>query len=363
MSTGRKFGISIGVATLCAALAANLALSTGAVLPTAAGGRDSVKIPLVTPHSSVTTNSLCDPAAAGPLSYHYPVKPFDRPHPIRGYFGDPRTSTAGWAVYAPGAGGPFNFHNGVDIDAADGTPVYPVASGVATVGNDNVVVSSPGSERWFQYYHIVPSVQNGQQVVAYETVLGQIEAPYRHVHLLEGDGASAHNPLDPGHLEPYTDTTVPVVTKIRFRDDRSRLLNPLRLRGAVQIAADASDPPALPVAGDWPGLGVTPALVEWELQTSDGTVAIPLTTVADFRQAEPGNEDFWKIYSLGTHQNKYGSPDLRRVRLVGRYSFNLTPSGLDTSTLPNGDYLLTVKAADTCGNSGSTSERIAIANP
>ena len=192
--------------------------------------------------------------------------------------------------------------------------------------------------------------------------MGYIQAPYGHVHLTEGDGRTVHNPLDPGHLEPYRDRTVPVVSKVRFTDSEGRPADPLQLEGSIDITADAHDMPALPIVGAWPGLGVTPALVEWELRASDGSVVIPPTTVADFRQTEPPNEDFWKIYATGTHQNKYGSPNLQQVRLVGRYSFNLTPSGLDTRTLPNGAYMLTVEAADTCGNNGSLSERIAIAN-
>jgi hypothetical protein len=326
----------------------------------AAGASGRLGAGQITRSSSLARHSLCD-TENGPLSYGYPFKPFDRQHPIRGYFGDPRTSTMKWAVYAPGARGPFNLHNGIDIEAPDGTPVYPVATGIATVRHDNVVVTSGGG-RWFQYYHVVPSVKSGQRVVAYRTVLGRIQAPFRHVHLLEGDRRYAHNPLDPGHLVPYRDTTAPVVTKIRFRDAESALLDPLRLSGTVEIAADAHDMPALPVEGDWPGLGVAPALLEWELQAPDGQVAVPLTTAVDFRQTEPGGDAFWSVYSIGTRQNKYGSPDLRQVRLVGRYSFRLTSSGLDTTRFPDGVYLLTVRAADTCGNSGTLSEKIAIAN-
>ncbi len=318
-------------------------------------------MPKITRQSRLARRSYCDASSYGPLSYHYPVKPFDRQHPIRGYFGDPRTSTARGAVYAPGARGPFNFHNGVDIEAADGTPVYPVASGKAIVHPDNVVVSSPAG-RWFQYYHVVPSVRSGQQVVAYKTVLGHIQAPNRHVHLTEGDGINYHNPLDPGHLEPYSDGTAPTISKVEFRDPQGRRLDPRRLTGTVEITADAHDMPALPVEGNWPGLGVTVPLLEWELRAPDGTSVVPLATIIDFRAREPRNGDFWNVYSAGTRQNKYGSPNLQQVRLIGRYSYGLTPSGLDTRTLANGVYVLTVHAADTCGNAGSLSERIAIAN-
>src|SRR5438034_8776441 len=56
-------------------------------------------------------------------SYGWPVRPFDRQHPVRGSFGDPRTvftappTTAGVLRGA----GQFSFHEGVDISAPNGT--------------------------------------------------------------------------------------------------------------------------------------------------------------------------------------------------------------------------------------------------
>ena len=59
--------------------------------------------------------------------YCWPVAPFNRQHPIRGGFGDPRT-----LFHAPptlaglyhGAGS-FSFHQGVDISAPDEPPCTP----------------------------------------------------------------------------------------------------------------------------------------------------------------------------------------------------------------------------------------------
>ncbi|MGA9762180.1 MAG: M23 family metallopeptidase [Gaiellaceae bacterium] len=315
----------------------------------------------VTRLSHLARHSSCNASAHSALSYNYPIKPFRRQHPIRGYFGDPRTPVGRRAVYAPGARGLFNFHNGVDIVAAANAPVYPVVSGVARVNPDNVIVSS-NDGRWFQYYHLWPSVHSGQYVVAYKTVLGRVRATHEHVHLTEVVGGRVQNPLAPGHLEPYRDKTLPVVDSVHFADDHGRQVNPLRLKGLVHIATQAHDMPALPVLSNWPGLGVTAATVAWDLRRPGGKAVIRRQTVADFRQTVPDNQDFWKIYAAGTHQNKFGYRSLQRVRLVGLFSYDLTPSGLDTRAIPNGTYKLTVAAADTCGNSGSLSEQIEIAN-
>src|SRR2546425_8557731 len=70
-------------------------------------------------------------AAANQAAYGWPVKPFDQPHPIRGNFGDPRTIFAGPPTQRTllSGSGVFQFHDGIDISAPDGTAVYPVASG------------------------------------------------------------------------------------------------------------------------------------------------------------------------------------------------------------------------------------------
>ena len=72
-------------------------------------------------------------AAAGSASaYPWPFKPFNKQHPIRGFFGDPRTVFEN-GVLAGGFDGPgfFSFHQGIDISAPNGTPIYPVVSGTA----------------------------------------------------------------------------------------------------------------------------------------------------------------------------------------------------------------------------------------
>ncbi|HEY4977188.1 MAG TPA: hypothetical protein VII05_07570 [Gaiellaceae bacterium] len=368
MSTSRTSHIALAVAVFVILPNALTLSATGMPRPiqilaitTPKAALGAATMPTIVQRSHLARHSSCSVRSGSSLSYHYPIKPFNRQHRIRGYFADPRTPSGKRSVFAPGARGPFNFHSGVDILAADGTPVYSVVSGKTIAHPGNVKVYTTDGRR-FQYYHIVPSVHSGQHVVAYKTVIGHIQAPHGHVHLIEVDGRTIQNPLAPGHLEPYRDKTAPVVDGVHFTGNQGLQADPLRLNGVIHIAADTHDMPALPIVGNWPGLGVTPAAVTWELRSADGSVVVPSHMIVDFRRTEPGNKDFWKVFAVGTHQNKYGSKHVRRVTLVGLYSYNLTPSGLDTRTLSNGVYVLTVSAADTCGNIGSLSAQITIAN-
>src|SRR5205823_9682270 len=85
--------------------------------------------------------------------YGWPVKPFDRQHPIRGAFGDPRTLVRyqPFGITRPLDGGAHSFHNGVDIVAKRGAPVYPVVSGKVVVARARRIIVDAGHGRTFQY--------------------------------------------------------------------------------------------------------------------------------------------------------------------------------------------------------------------
>jgi murein DD-endopeptidase MepM/ murein hydrolase activator NlpD len=73
-------------------------------------------------------------SGAASESYGWPVKPFDRQHPVRGNFGDPRTVFTAPPTLAGvlrGAG-QFTFHEGVDIAAPNGTAVYRCATAASS---------------------------------------------------------------------------------------------------------------------------------------------------------------------------------------------------------------------------------------
>ena len=347
--------------SLAALLAAAIVLAAASISATPSGTPTAL---VVVRRWLPAVRSACDLRLHGALTYHYPVRPFLAQHPIRGNFGDPRTLvTEGYlGSDTPHSAGSFTFHNGVDISAPTGAAVYPVVSGRATIGYADEVIVATGDGRVFQYFHIKPRIHRGQRVVAYRTVLGRVLPEALHVHLTEIDGFRVHNPVDPGHLEPYTDHTVPEVLGVLFSDSRNHAVDPADVHGTVYLAADAEDQPTLPVPSPWFDFPVTPAVVSWRLTTSTGATVVPSRVVADFRHTLPPNRHFWRVYAAGTYQNFPVFGHVYFFGKPGRYLFNLTPNGLDTKRLPDGNYVLGVQVADVCGNRGLFAERVSVRN-
>lgn len=288
--------------------------------------------------------------------YPWPLAPVDRQHPVRGYFGDPRTVVTGIGE------GAFSFHNGVDISGRTGEHVFPVVSGVvAKVLPDRVVVSS-SDDRRFQYIHIDPWVHPGEAVVASKTVLGILDPVFHHVHLSEIRGVCVVNPLAPGHLTPFRDDKRPVIRSLFFENVAGRRLSPLALSGEVRVIADAYDRPAIPSPPPWSSLPVSPSEISWKLTTLEGRV-LKSRVAVDFRVSLPPNEDFCEVYAPGTLQNFAADLGHFRWGKPGVYLYDLTPNLLDTALLADGRYRFVVTAANIVGNRASRSVTIAVHQP
>jgi hypothetical protein len=317
--------------------------------------------------AAALTCALVAPAAAAAAfrSYPWPLRPFHQEHPIRANFGDPRTRFAAplfdGGIEGPGA---FSFHNGIDIAAPDGTAVYPVTSGTAKLINNDAAVSvSTGKGRVFEYEHIVPSIRDGQRVVASKTVIGHIARTFGHVHLTEIREGHVWNPLAAGGIAPYHDTLKPRVAYIQFRPPASpfREVEPLGVCGTVAIVADVFDTPQLRVSGTFAGFPVGPALVAWSIRRFGGAVVKPEVSAADFRTTLPPVASFWDVYARGTYQNAPRFANRQFNLMPGRFIFQLA-SALDTRTVPNGVYIVSVRAVDVGGNATTASQRFTIAN-
>jgi hypothetical protein len=305
-----------------------------------------------------------DAAPSTPAGYAWPVKPFDRAHPVRANFGDPRTTFTGTptAIGLRGTGN-FGYHFGIDISVPDGTAVYPVRSGTASVfGGHNIAVDSGAFGT--QYWHLVPAVHTGQRVIAFKTILGRVQKGFEHVHFAESTSGGWVNPLAAGHLTPCTDATSPSVQRITFRaDDATPDLLPEFVHGRVSIVAEASDLPSLSVPGLWHGLPVAPARITWRIDRArDGKVVVPTRTAFDVTTSLPDPTTFWSHYARGTRQNFSTFGVQRAWRLPGTYLFRLAPSGFETRSLANGIYDVVVTAQDVAGNEGSAHQVFIVRN-
>jgi hypothetical protein len=266
------------------------------------------------------------------------LKPFDRPHPVRGYFNDPRISGASRA-----------FHFGIDIAAPNGTPVYAVRRGVVHLGGGRSV-SVVDRDVAFGYWHVIPAVRHLEGVERHQLV-GHVEAPWLHVHFAERRAGVYRDPLRRGALTPWSDTTKPRVTRIVFSRN-GRQLAADAISGAVDVIAEAHQMPPRRVPAPWNGLPVTPARIRWRVRRDELTVRRWHTPIELGRELLP-QEAFRRVYAPGTRQNRAGAPGLYRFYLARTWS---------TRLLRDGSYRLEVEASDLRGRTGRLDLPFAIVN-
>lgn len=300
-------------------------------------------IGIATVHSLSITTPAAEARANPAPSYGWPVQPFHRQHPVRGAFGDPRI-----------LGQRHSFHFGVDISCPNGTPVYATVSGRASMHplhQDVVLVRADDGVRVFGYWHVDPMIRNGQRVTAYHTVVGTVLSPWEHVHFVEQRNGMYVNPLRPGAMGPYSDTTIPTLRSLSVESD-GKLQPAASAHGRIDLVVEAYDRTPIPIAGPWNGRPVTPALLEWRLLDRSKAVG-GWHTAIDFRLTYPSNALFTSTYAKWTRQN-------RKVR-DARYCFYLV-HGLDTRTLGDGGHRVEVRATDVRGNTGAAVFTLTVAN-
>ena len=155
-----------------------------------------------------------------------------------------------------------------------------------------------------------------------------------------------------------------VRSMLRFRTSvTSGDLMPELLRGRVEMLANVSDLPTMPISGPWHGLPVTPALATWQIQKADtGKDVVPMHTAYDVREHLPSPMAFWTVYARGTHQNMSVFGKHYSYMQPGVYLLRLCPGGFDTRKLHDGVYDLVVTATDIRGNHSTASERFSVHN-
>ena len=278
-------------------------------------------------------------AGTQPEPYCWPVRPFRRAHPVRAYLNDPRISGSSRA-----------FHFGIDISAADGTPVFAVEAGIVHLeGGRSLSVATPGG-REFGYWHVMPAVAHHQAVRQHQ-LLGHVEAPWGHLHFAERRRQRYRNPLRAGALTPWVDATSPRIVSIELWRG-SRRLSPDRISGTVDVIVEAYDVPPLKVPPPWTGLPVTPALLRWRVRRANRVVR-PWHAPVDLRRTMLDRSLFRTIYAPGTRQNHANRPGSYRFYLGHTWSTHL---------LADGAYHLDVQASDVSGNRASATLPIVVSN-
>jgi hypothetical protein len=260
------------------------------------------------------------------VAYCWPVKPFAKQHPVRGYLNDPRIQGQSQA-----------FHFGIDVAVPDGTPVYAVAPGKAFV-EGKLTVAVAGTDREFGYWHIVPAVSHHQHVSEHE-LLGHVANGWGHVHFAERRDGVYLNPLRRGGIEPYVDHTSPTIVAIEFVRGGSKVPAE-RVTGTVDIVVEAFDTPPLPVPAPWNGMPVSPVRLRWRIMQA-GRVALRWRDGVDFR-VHLANDGFRAVYAVGSRQNRPNRP--------GRYRYRLAHAW-DSLSVSDGDYRIQIEALDSRDNS------------
>ncbi len=278
-----------------------------------------------------TQTRIVAPRTAARPSYGWPVKPFDRQHPVRGYLNDPRGN---------------DFHFGIDISAPDGTRIYAVEAGQVSIDYARHAITVRGVARSFSYWHIVPAVRNQQRVRLHQ-LLGRVSRNAGHVHLAEHVGGICVNPLRPGGIGPYVDRTPPTVHSVEFLRN-GRQLNAKALRGKFDIVVEIFDTTPMLVPEPWSRLPVTPARIRWSLSYGADRVVSTHTVVDSARQL-PRELNGW-IFAPGTFGNRPHRP--------GRYRYFLAHS-FRAARLRTGVGRLRVEAFDTRGNVSIASVKVA----
>ena len=275
------------------------------------------------------------------LSYGWPLQPFDHQHPVRSFFDDPRQEGTQAA----------SFHFGIDISAPDGTPVYAVVDGTVRLQPDAVALVADTGDRVFSYWHVDPLVADGTPVTA-GTAIATIKAGFGHVHFTEIHGGRYVNPLRPGGIAPYVDSTSPTVVAL-FAAVGTRKQPLDALSGDVDLLVDTYDtpPPPLP-APPWNLTRVSPAYIRWRL-VPEGQASARWRTALDFRSFLVPKETFASVYAPWTTLNRPAQP----ARLVYYLAH-----AWDTTRVPDGRYRLQVAVFDSQGNSARAGLWVTIAN-
>jgi hypothetical protein len=324
----------------------------------------------------------------------WPVRPLSLEHPVRGSFLDPR---------GPDDDAMSGYHFGVDVNVDDQHPDPRAPKGLshAVYALDTGVVSEPvadlkrrcGNRRLdaghFSYWHVSPIVHPGQYVRAGQQIGWTCIGDW-HVHISEWQFFRRArvwvNPLHAGgRVVPYVDAAAPVVAALVFvtpparpwtpgtglvQPDSSTVLPATRLHGKVEVRAQIGDPQSffgfLSQNPAWP-TQFTPYRVTVDVR--DGRTGKKVLSRVSFQADQLPQTPYLVHYAPGTVEADnmlecVGPPQL--AACAGTYWFRpfsrFRQEFWDTRKVANGQYVVTVRAYDLAGNTGSRSAVVTVRN-
>lgn len=273
----------------------------------------------------------CSPRGVTP---GWPIRPFHQQHAIRAGLNELR---------------PANFHIGIDVEARNSQPVYPIESGTVRV----VGIGTPDEHvqvGQFQYWHIDHAVSDGQYAVAYRTKLGSVKYAFKHVHVSElGPAGQYLNPLRPGRsLSPYTDSEPPVIGTPRVFSD-----------GRVTVAA--FDPQSFVEKLSYETPVLAPAALAWRLFDAHGHARTALEwALRGSQNYPPGLKS--TIFAPDAINPGFSCFAFQRL-CVPTWDYWLAgglTQRLPLGSLPRGRYRLSVYAWDWTGRSSALDSVITV---
>jgi hypothetical protein len=269
----------------------------------------------------------CSVGCTPPGKPGWPLKPFHAQHSIRSGINELR---------------PSGFHVAEDIDTRQGQAVYAIESGYASIrypGTPDVNVDVGH----FYYWHITPSVHNGQYVTAYKTVLGHVIWNFKHVAFSEVTGPEQYiNPLRPGGLlRPYSDTERPIIGTPHIYSDGRVIVGAFDPQSHIDLHSSYETPV------------LAPAALAWRIYNSKNRAVTGLQwALRDSQVYPPG--DISRVFAPGAKNPGFDCFAFHRV-CIPRWVYWL--AGGMTERLPlgslHGRYRLTIYAWDWAGNTAA----------
>jgi sugar lactone lactonase YvrE len=333
--------------------------------------------PLIAPHFDREQFALT------PLLW--PIAPMEGPFEVAGTSGEAR-----------GMEGAERFHAGIDVRADEGTLVSAVRDGVVAsaiavsgfgtltesvrigpVAYVHMRVGRSKSGEPFPDARFAPMYDPDHRLVGQRVkrgarfttgeVIGSVNA-FNHVHLNVGWPGEELNPLA-FRLVDFADHVPPTIRSIRLQDDQGRPVTVRKrgrfvLSGRVQVIVDAWDT----ADGNKPGRRLGVYDLGYQVLEPNGTPAPgfeePRHTLRfDRVAADPATVR--TVYAPGSGIPFYGQRRTRFLYIVTNTFRNgvASPGWWDTSTLPPGDYLLRIWAADISGNVATAKRDVPVTIP